>query len=781
VAPTRLAAVFEQAYGAILVIVAGSIILGRAVCVRCGGAARWSAAPLVGFAGLMVLAYASIKLPGRADTAVAVCALAIVVAAGYLWRARVPGLSLRDRLSRTAAGDALIGACGLFAASIPFIGQGRVGPGAFVDNDMAIHLIMAEALRTPRLGSFYSFVSGGYPTGPHALVAVVGTAIGAQLIWVFTALLVSVVVLTAIVAGDALGGEALWRRLVIGVLGAAGYLVAAYYGEGAFKETIMAGLLLAFALHLQQIRARWGPAPHITRFAMVLPAGVLVAGGIYAYSYLGLAWFVVTAGAWVVVEVVAQPALAGRWLTKGNALAAAPWAAVFVALGLIVLIPIASDVGTFFGGVGLSPASAITTSNLGNLSGPLSVYEAFGIWFSGDFRVNASDQFTAGEFGAVALAVLLFGVVWSVRRREFPLLGAVLGCALIWAYSSPTQSPYVAAKALVIGSPVVIVLGVRALLTSRQGGRVLTVVLLGFAALFCAAAGYASYTTLRNEPVQSSETVAELGAFHRITGNAKILFLGIDQWSLWELHDSPVANLIPGTEYVGGAETPPNKPFDGQALDFDSVVSADLNNFAYVVTTNTDFASQPPPNFHLVAQRRLYDLWKRIGPTPAFASIEGPGQPGAILDCGIPVLRKISQSTGVAAVMTQPVVVGGIPGLAPGKSGVIRVGLPLGTRWELSAQYVGWTPITFAAEGHRFSMPAYMGQNGPYFNVGTLTGRGVRKQIAIRITAARPSILSGTLPYDNVYNVAATRLPDVRRIVPLHAACGKYVDWFRTS
>jgi hypothetical protein len=32
-----------------------------------------------------------------------------------------------------------------------------------------------------------------------------------------------------------------------------------------------------------------------------------------------------------------------------------------------------------------------------------------------------------------------------------------------------------------------------------------------------------------------------------------------------------------------------------------------------------------------------------------------------------------------------------------------------------------------------------------------------------------------------VYNIAATRLPDVRQIVPLREACGKYVDWFRTS
>jgi hypothetical protein len=338
----------------------------------------------------------------------------------------------------------------------------------------------------------------------------------------------------------------------------------------------------------------------------------------------------------------------------------------------------------------------------------------------------------------------------------------------------------VTAKALVIGSPVVIVLGLRALLTSRQARQPARVVLTAFAAVFCVAAGYASYTTLRNEPVQSSETVAELAAFHRITGNAKILFLGIDQWALWELHDSPVGNVVPGTEYVAGVVGPPNKPFNGQPLDFDSMTSASLDNFAYVVTTNTDFASQVPSNFHLVSRRPLYQLWKRVGPTPPFASIEESGQPGAILNCHLSALRELSREQGTAALMTQPLLIAGTNGLAPGQSGAVRLPLPRG-KWELSIQYVAWTPMTFAVQGRRYRMPAYMGQNGPFFNLAAVTGHGPRTPLTLRVHASRPSVLSGTLTYDDLYNVAATRLPDVRRMVPLRTACGKYVDWFRTS
>lgn len=778
---------FEQAYGSVLVIVAGSIIVGRAICMACGGRQRWSAAPLVGLAALMILSDSSIKLPGRADTAAVVCGLAILVSWVYLvWSNRELRTSWQGAIGWSARfpllieGDLVIGVIALFAASIPFIGQGRIGPGAYVDGDMAVHLLLVEALSSAKVASYYSVLSG-YPTGPHALVAAVSTGIGASAIEVFCALLISVMVLTAVVAGDVLRGESLWRRAVIGVLSGAAYLAAAYYGEGAFKETIMAGLVLAFALHLGQLRTAWDAASHRVRFTLSLPAAVLAAGAIYTYSYLGVAWFATTTAAWVVVEVAMRPSLARRFLTRGNLRTAAPWVAALVALWVIVLLPIVSDISSFFGSVGVSPTAAIGASSLGNLSRPLSIYEALGLWWSGDFRQIPASRFDAGELGAFALAILVFGVIWSVRRRQLPLLAGGLGCAIIWLYTSPTQSPYVTAKAMVIGSPIVIALGLRALLTSRQGGRSVTVPLLGAGALFGVLAAIASYTTLRNEPVQSSETVAELAGFHKLTGNARTLFLGIDGYAIWELHDSPVWTMLPGTEWLGGLQVAPNKPFNGGPLDFDNVVSSNLDRYAYVVTTHTDFASQPPSNFHLIAHGVLYDLWKRVGPTPPRESIEGPGNPGAILDCDVPSLEKISQSPGIAALMTQPVVVGGIPGLTPGDFGEIRIGLPRGTRWELSAQYAGWTPMTFTAEGRTFRMPAYMGQNGPYFAVGTLTGKGVSHQITIVIHATRPSILTGTLPYDNVYNIAATRLPDTRQIVPLRDACGRYVDWFRIS
>jgi hypothetical protein len=761
-----------QAYGAALVIIVASIVLGRAICTICGGPGRWWGAPLVGFAALMVFADAAIRLPGRGVTAAVVCAAAVAASAVFLlWRTR----------PRLPGGDLVVGGAALLAASVPFLASGQVGPGASVDNDMAIHLLVAEALRSSRMAAIWHVLSVGYPTGPHSVVAAVGTAADLPLIMVFTGLLLAVIVLTALAAADLLAAEALWRRVVIGVLCSLTYLVAGFYGEGAFKETIMAGLLVGFVLQLEQLRARWMESTPRRRFMLTLPAGVLVAGAVYTYSYLGVAWFGATLVLWVAAEAALRPKLARRWTSWRNLSAVTPWAAGFVALGVIVLIPIASDLRTFFSSIGVSPATSgsFNAGSLGNLFRPLPGVESLGLWWSSDFRLDPGNVLHAGELAALALAAAGFGFVRSVQRHQLVLAAAVVASGLIWLYSDRTQSGYVTAKALVIASPVLMAITLRALLPRWRGPRSHQLVVFACAAVFCASAAYSSYRSLQSEPVQAPEAGRELAAFHHLTGDARVLFLGIDDWAPWQLRDSPVATLSFPTQSVGGVASPPNKPFNGQSLDFNSVIPVDLNNFPYVITTNTSFASQPPPNFQLVASRRLYQLWRRGGLTPQFESMDSPGVPGAVLDCHSTTGRQLVATGGMASLMAQPVTAPGVA-LAPGRAEAVRLALPQG-RWQISIQYTSNVGMTFAAQGKRYTMPAYLGRPGAYFNVGLMTGDGIGAPISLRISADRPSFLSGDSAYAQVGTIAATRTPDVRRLVPLRRACGKYVDWFRPA
>ena len=188
-------------YVSALILIAASLILGTALCAACLGVRRTWAAPAVGFAVLLVLAGGGIRLPGRAATAAILCIVALLIAGTYLVVRRVAPIAWHQLV---------IGGFALAGASVPFIASGRVGVlGAGLDNDMAVHLLWAEALRSGRMAHLWQVVNGapvgvgyeGYPLGPHGVVAALGSVTGIGLDAVFTGLMLSVIVLIALAAG----------------------------------------------------------------------------------------------------------------------------------------------------------------------------------------------------------------------------------------------------------------------------------------------------------------------------------------------------------------------------------------------------------------------------------------------------------------------------------------------------------------------------------------------------------------------------------------------------
>lgn len=763
---------FLQAYGSALAIVVASLIVGQALCIVCGGPRRWSAGPAVGLAALIVLAGAAIKLPGRAVSACVICGLALLASVALL---------IHRRRWPARWGDVLIMVIAIAGMSVPFVASRRVGlPGVSLDNDSALHLLYAETLRSSRMAALWG-VQNGYPLGPHSLVATLGTATGAPLDMVLTGLLIAVAPITALVASEVIAGAALWRRVIVGVVCSLSFLIAAYYGEGAFKETIMAALVFGYVICVGQLREAWTKSSARFQWALLIPPGLIVAAAVYTYSLYGVGWFVLITAAWGAAETIRRPRLIREWVSWPKVAWLAPRVVLGGAVFVIVLLPVAGQALSFVSSVGVSPASGgITTTNLGNLAGRLSPYESLGIWWSLDFRHVPANAFHAGELAALALAVVAFGFIWSIRRRELLLPAAAAACALIWWYSDRTQSPYVAAKALVIASPLFVAIGLRALLAPVRRPRSVNVAALGVAAVYVLTALYSSYQTLRSEPVGASETSRELSAFHRVIGSSAVLFLGVDDFAPWQLQPAAVTTLSPPTASQFQAQTRPNKPFiSGQALDFDSVLPGDLDRFRYVVTSNTQYASEVPANFRLIANAPLYQLWERAGPTVARQVFEPPGAPGALLNCRSPAGRRLRSLRGQAAVMTPPVIAPGVA-LAPGESAVIPLALASG-RWEISAQTVSGTTLAFSAQGHRWRLPAYLGRPGPFFGVGSVSGLGPSTPVLLTVRAVRPSSLAGLVRDIEIPQIALTRLPDTRVVVPLDQACGRYVDWYRVT
>ena len=762
-------------FGGAALLVAGAVLVGEAA--RSLGLRCRAAAPAVGLSLLIVLAAVAIKLPGRAVTA-AVALLVTIVAAAILVavRHRREGMAMVRGLAVPLTAGILAAA----GAAIPFLANGRVGLlGVSFDNDTASHLLWAETLRSPSVADRYGPIPTGYPLGPHSLADAIGTGLGLRLDLAFTALLVAIPMITALVASAALRDQAGWKRVVTGVLAALFYLVAGYYGEGAFKETMLALLLLGFVLQLEEVRDQWTPRA-AGQWRALVPASVLVAGSIYVYSYLAIAWIGLSFFLWLAAEAVSRPGRWRDWRTQLRGVVAPGLAACCVLL--VVLAPDAGRIFSFAGSIGVSPAGtgAIASSNLGNLAYPLSPYEALGIWNSPDFRVVPANAFHAGELGAFALAVLAFGLIMAVSRRDLVLPAAVAACAVIYWVSSRSQSPYVTAKALAVAAPVVAVIGMRALLRSTRSPlpRWTEFLRLAAALAFIILAGYCSVQVLRNAPVWPGESTSELLSLDHVTRGQPVLFLGNSDYAAWLFSDSKMSALATNSISMDQASWRPTKPFVyGSPLDFDSVDPASLNRFRWVITSNTTYASAPPAGFVLARRLPLYQLWERVAAVQSRRVLEAPGAPGAILDCRDRLARALSRRPGIAAVSPAPVTAG-MPVLTPGAHATVSLKLPAGT-WDLSLQYESAVPLSLSAEGRQWQMPAYIDRPGPFFSVGRVISPGGTVRVAV--AANRPSLLTGSHLIAEPIVMAAVREPDRRVLVPLRQACGRYVDWYQTS
>lgn len=765
-----------QVGGSAAAIVAASLLLGyaaNALGLRCR-----AAAPAVGLGLSIIVSYVVIRITGEGTPPAAVL-LALMVGAAVVLAVRLR--ASRARRSRRDGVGGLVGTVGagavaLAGASLPFLANGRVGLlGVSLDNDTANHLIWTQALRSAATRHVWG-LPNYYPLGPHSLVAAVSTGIGARLDAGLDGLLVAGVILTALLGANALGDAAWWKRIVSGALASLLYLVAAYYAEAAFKEQLLGLLLLAFVLQLEQTRREWAPGLR-ARAALLAPAAVVAAAMFYVFGYPAIPWLALTLAIWLIAEVLVGRIPPRVWIDHARRLA--PAAGIGLLVLVLLLVPVIQRNIRLYNVFGASPSGtgAITTSNVGNLAHQLPFLEALGIWNNPDFRFSPPNPFHAGELAAFALAVLIFGLLVSMSRRELVLPAAVVACGIIAWRAGHGQSPYVAAKALVIAGPVIAIAGMRGLLYPLPGlGFWLSVLRLAALVAFLVFAFHSSYQALRNEPVWPSESTKELLALGRITRGETLLDLVNTDYAQWLFNDSYMSSIAADTPNLAQAAPRPGKPFVyGRATDFDSISDQSLGTFQWAVTTNSPYASQPPSAYRLVRTLPMYQLWRRVGQIAPRRIIEKPGAPGAVLDCHTPGGRAISRARGVAAVMPAPIF-RPLGYIGPGASLQTKLTLPPGM-WELSLQYLSGVALHISGGGERWSMPAYLDRPGPWFAMGTIEGTG--SPITLTLHADQPESFSGPALGAQPTGVAATRLPDTRTLVPLRRACGRYVDWYR--
>lgn len=765
------------AYLSALAVCATSVAVGAAICCH---ARAWSwTAPAVGLAAVMLLALAAVRLPGHGATAALAIAVATIASLVVLARR---GTAIRPVLAGLPVAGVVLAVC-----SLPFIANDRIGElGAYILDDLSVHMAQADALRT--LGAAANVTSPGYPNGPHALAAALASGLGVGPSAAFTGLLLATPVLTALTALAALDGSRWYLRAPAAALTGIPYLAASYFAQGAFKEPLLGLFLLGFVLTLREAGGA-GRLDSRRALSLVLTA----AAGVAVFGIAALAW-PAAAVLWLgALELLHgwRPDL-GRWGLRRLLLPAT----VIVAAGVVVaLIAGARD---FFD---TGPGRYLTEQEAGgNFFGQISPLQALGVWRDPDFRLSFPDPLL--EPGVLlACAVVIFGLVWCWRRREWALLAGALGGISIYAAARPLTLAYFSGKALALVAPMLTLLAVKALVevasTARLGaGHRLTPGPLAAGAGLAAyvlVAGASTALALRGAHVRPSERGPDLAAFRPVVDREPTLYLGRDNFAAWELRGADLRGFQSYDTPLGlGIDEAPAKQAGdapSPAVDVDSVDPGLLDFARYVISPRTAYASRPPANFRPIGRTRWHVLWQRHGPTrPRRILAEGEA-PGKLLDCMSPRGRRLASTAGVAYVRPQPVVSRADAWRAPdgrrppgstgaaqnGDSRVQQLSMPPGI-WDISLRYFSDLPLRVRAGSLDAALPAYVADRSTFATVGRVVTPGGPLRVTVEVPGQRRI---ETLRTVRLGTLAATRVDEGGRLVSLASACGKYVDWFR--
>jgi hypothetical protein len=561
-------------YAAVLVICGASLAIGQAAIALCG-VRRWSwLAPAVGLALLCALCWGTVRLPGHGTLSAIVVLLLVGASVAYL-RGRVE--DGREAL-RTGAPVALLA---LGATALPFVAEGHFGIlGTSFNPDMSQHLLAADRLADAHSSQL---LHQGYPLGPHAIVVTLDDSLGIGLVQGFTGLMISVAILASLTALSAFRDQPTTLRIPAALVVGLTYMVASYFAQGSFKETMQALFFLAFVLALREASANptWRDLP--LRF---VPAALLAVGSVYTYSFPGLIWLIGAAVVWGIIELAqgrlrlsaggadaggprteAQPPPAGP---PAAGLGPAAWRSVLLA-SLLFLVLIAPEIPRM---IDFKQFETFDPNGpgLGNLFGQISPFEGLGIWPSGDFRLSPGDGAVPalGYYAAAAFAsiLLLYGLVVCWRRRETAVIAGLVAAALVYAAARLGGTPYTAAKAIEIGAPLAALAIVLPLLRRPV------------AWLYLLAAGGCSLLALANAPVGPATYSPALTGLRDEVREGPTLVLASRQllanehgtpYIAWELRGARVciesteeADRIPtGVSYVVSESNPSQPPFDG--------------------------------------------------------------------------------------------------------------------------------------------------------------------------------------------------------------------------
>jgi hypothetical protein len=632
------------------------LCLGAGLLVdRCSGRFLPAALlPSVGAAALIALSqlstYVSPLAPATPYLMVALALLGFALSLGSARdSARGGDSAARVLLLRLRGGGSALAVAPLvyLLALAPVLLSGRAGFSSFMAlSDSAVHMIGADYLihhgqdythLDPRssYGQFIdSYYATGYPSGADTLFGGSALLLRLPLIWAFQPFNGFVLALAAGPAwllARATGLRGTWAALAA-LSASVAALVYGYELIGSIKELTAAVMLLTLGA-LVVAHPRW----LVRRPRCALPCALVLAAGV---SALGVGF-----GAWgLAVAAVLLVALIGA-LRDGRC---RPRDALLTVLaGALALLVAAWPTWTHIS-ASLNVAQNIaTTANPGNLQAPLKWTQAFGIWLNGSYKELPSGAALGATDALIGLAfaACLLGALQLLRRRRSALAGWIALTLLAWLVLDRTATTWVDAKALVLSSPLVVLLawaGVAAPLEGRQreparGAALLdgarkgtargarpsswaTTIAAALLALALAGGALASdaaqYHSSNLAPTARYEELRSLNK--RFAGRGPTLFTDFDEYSMYALRDLDVS----GPDFVYPPRAHGLARGYGQPVELDRDPPAALVGYALIIARRDPSAPALPAAYKLAWQGAYYEVWaRRSGAAPALARV----------------------------------------------------------------------------------------------------------------------------------------------------------------
>jgi len=502
-------------------------------------------------------------------------------------------------------------------ALAPVLLAGRASFSSFMAlSDSAVHMIGADYLIHHGqsyggldLSSSYdlfleNYYGTGYPSGADTLFGGSALLLGLPLIWAFQpfcGVLLALGTGPAFTIARRLGLARGWAALGAFAAGVPA-IVYGYELVGSVKELLALMMLLALGA-LLALHSRW-----LTRGARrAVPCALVLAAGVSALG-VGFGAWALAAGAVLLVVLVdrlRRGALAGRavWMSVG--------------LGGLVLLVAAWPTWRHLS-QSLNVAQNIaSTGNSGNLQAPLKWTQAFGVWLRGSYKqspVGVAAGATYALIGVTLLACVL-GAVHLLRQRRFALFGWVGLTVIVWIVLSRTATTWVDAKALVLTSPVLVLLawgGVSALLETRELGAALLGVLLAVALVGGAlASDLAQYHAANLAPTARYQELAFVGK--RFRGRGPVLFADFDEYAMYELRGMQPSgpDFVYAPPALASLVSAPDGRRYGGRIRLELATQRLLSPYRLIVTRRDPSMVPPPAEYTLAWRGRYYEVWSR--------------------------------------------------------------------------------------------------------------------------------------------------------------------------